>query len=235
MPTKLYHCMIVDDDEIDRLTTVAFVKNYAALHIVGVYSSAEEVLANLGDTKVDIAFLDVDMPGISGIELREKIRHIPVAIFITAFPDYAVESFELAALDFIVKPIRAERFAKTIERLIEFFNIREKATLLDHTLGVDSIIIKEGHTQVKLQLHQILYLEALKDYTSIVTDSGKHCVLSSIGALLKEPGFQSFIRIHKSYAVQKNFIKKVNTQEVFLQNISLPIGRTYKDALAVFK
>ncbi|MGB3004885.1 MAG: LytTR family DNA-binding domain-containing protein [Chitinophagaceae bacterium] len=235
MATKPYPCIVVDDDEIDRLTTIAFIKKFPELNIAGTYTSAEEALHNIGTNAVDVAFLDVDMPGMSGLDLRKRIEQIPVAVFITSYPDYAVESFDLAALDFIVKPIKLDRFTKTVERIIDFFNIRNKAALLDHSLGAESIFIKDGFDQVKIQLHDILYLEALKDYTSIVTTNNKHCVLSSIGNLLKEPGFQSFIRIHRSFAVQKNYIERVNTREVFLKNISLPVGRMYKETLSTLK
>ncbi len=129
MAVKLYRCIIVDDDEIDRLTVQSFVKKYPSLEIAGVYPDAEAALAAVENNLPDIAFLDVDMPGISGLELRRKLATIPACVFITSYPDYAVESFELAALDFIVKPVKAERFAKTIERLTDFFIIREKAAL----------------------------------------------------------------------------------------------------------
>ncbi len=232
---RQYNCIIVDDDEIDRLTTVSFVRQFSFIKIEAVYNSAEVALASMEGQLPDIVFLDVDMPGMSGLELRKQMSNIPACIFITSYPDYAVESFELAALDFIVKPIKAERFGKTMERVQTFFTIHDKAKLLDHSLGTDTIFIKDGHTQVKIQLHHIIYLEALKDYTSIVTSTGKHCVLSSLGNLLKELSFQSFIRIHKSYAVQKNYIEKVKTHEVVLKGFTLPIGRTYKDVLTEFK
>lgn len=232
---RQYSCILADDDEIDRLTNLSFIRQYPFIQVAGVYSSAEEALPALQNSIPDIAFLDVDMPGLSGLELRRRFDLIPACIFITAFPDYAVESFELAALDFIVKPVKADRFSRTMERVQEFFIIRDKASLLDHSLGADTIFIKDGHEQVKLQLHEIVYLEALKDYTRVVTVSGKHCVLSSLGHLLKEPAFRSFIRIHRSYAVQKNFIDRVKSQEIIVRNISLPVGRQFKDALAELK
>lgn len=233
--TTRYAAIIVDDDEIDRLTTLYYVKKYPYLQITGVFENAETALIAAKEKLPDIVFLDVDMPGMSGLELLGHLANIPACVFITSYPDYAVESFELAALDFIVKPINGDRFEKTMNRIVDFFNTREKAKLLDHTLGADSIIIKDGHTQVKLQLHQVLYLEGLNDYTIVVTNTGRHFVLSTIGNLLKQPSFQSFIRIHKSYAVQKNYIEKIKAQEVFLNNIKLPIGRAYKHSLAEFK
>lgn len=230
-----YSCIIVDDDEIDRLTTQSFVRKYQFLENAGEFADAETALLAVEKKIPDIAFLDVDMPGMTGLELRRKLADIPACIFITSYPEYAVESFDLAALDFIVKPIKGDRFAKTIDRITEFFIIREKAKQLDYTLGADTITIKDGHTKIKILLHQVLYLEALKDYTRIITTTGRHCVLSSIGNLLKQPGFESFIRIHKSFAVQKNYIEQVLGQEVHLKGISLPIGRAYKENLSAYK
>jgi two-component system, LytTR family, response regulator len=228
---RQYECIIVDDDEIDRLTTVSYVKKLVDIHITGIYASAEEALAALNGAVPDIAFLDIDMPGISGLQLRKQLDKIPACIFITAYPDYAVESFELAALDFIVKPLKADRFAKTAERIISYLQLTHKAHLLESTLGADTIFIKDGHEQVKIPLHEVVYLEALKDYTGIITTQKKYCVLTALGNLLKEKAFQQFVRIHRSYAVQKHYITKVAAQEVYVNNISLPVGRTYKEAL----
>lgn len=113
--------------------------------------------------------------------------------------------------------------------------IKLKASLFEASIGGDTIYIKEGHEQTKVKLHEILYLEALKDYTLIITDKKRHCVLSSIGNLLKEDHFQSFIRIHRSFAVQKQFIQKINSTEIILNNnISIPVGRSYKENLNLF-
>jgi two-component system LytT family response regulator len=228
-------CIIVDDDEIDRLTTLSLVRKYPWLQVEGVYDNPVKALAGVAEALPDIAFLDVDMPDMTGLELRRKLADIPACVIITSYPEYAVESFEVAALDFLVKPLRAERFAVTIERLQDLFTLREKAKLLDHSLGADAIIIKEGHEQVKLSLHEIIYLEALKDYTRLITAHGKHYVLASLGNLLKEAGFGSFVRIHKSYAVQKHFVERMKGQELTVKGIVLPVGRAYKDNLAQLK
>lgn len=228
-------CIVVDDQEIDRLTTISLVKKYPQLQVTGTFDNPEAALLHVQQSVPDIAFLDVDMPAMSGLELRRELQQIPACVFITSYPEYAAESFEVSALDFIVKPLRSERFAKTIDRLQEFFIIRDKASLLDHSLGGDTIFIKDGHNQVKLQLHEVIYLEALKDYTSIVTGTGKYCVLSSLGNLLKEAGFSSFIRIHKSFAVQKHFIERIKAQELVAKGITLPVGRSFKDALSDLK
>jgi two-component system, LytTR family, response regulator len=232
---KIFNCIIADDDEIDRLTTLSFCRRHPFLQITGSFQSSEEALVFAQQNPPDVMLLDIDMPGLSGIELRKQLEHIPACIFITSHPEFAVESFELSVLDFLVKPLKAERFAAAMERLKEYFDIRHKAALLDHTLGGDTLFIKDGHEHFKIQLHDIIYLEALKDYTGVITSGRKYCVLSPLGNLLKEHTFKNFIRIHRSYAVQKHFIDKVSTKEVEVNNIMLPIGRSYKDALEGFK
>lgn len=224
-------CIIVDDDEVDRLTTVSFARKYSFLSIDGVFDSAEAALQALPGLEPAVLLLDIDMPGISGLQLREQLLHIPACIFITSYADYAVDSFEKEALDFLVKPIKADRFAKAMERLKEYLVIREKASLLDERLGAGAIFIKDGYEQVKINLHEIIYLEALKDYTSIVMADRKYCVHAALGNLIREAGFQSFIRIHRSYAVQKNYIKKISASEVLVDTVALPVGRSYKDFL----
>jgi two-component system LytT family response regulator len=232
---KKYTCIIIDDDEIDRLTVLSFAKKFPLLDILGVFESAEEAVLFIEKEKVDILFLDIDMPGLNGIEFRKKALEIPVCIFITAHPEHAVESFEIETLDFIVKPLKLDRFAQTVSRIEEFMEIKLKVSLFEASIGGDTIYIKEGHEQTKVKLHEILYLEALKDYTLIITDKKRHCVLSSIGNLLKEDHFQSFIRIHRSFAVQKQFIQKINSTEIILNNnISIPVGRSYKENLNLF-
>lgn len=224
-------CMVVDDDEIDRLTTVSFLNDYSFIKILDVFESPLQALAAAQQQAPDVLFLDIDMPDMSGLELRKQLLHIPACVFITSYPDYALEGFEMAALDFLVKPFTAARFAKMMERLQQHAAIRQKAALLEHTLGADTIFIKDGTEQIKLQLHDIIYLEALKDYTGIVTNERKYAVLSPLGTLIKEKAFESFIRIHRSYAVQKHFIKKISGDEVVIHNFHLPVGRTYKNFL----
>lgn len=229
---KHFTCIIVDDDEIDRLTVLSYVKKFPFLTILGVFDSAEAALPIIEKEKVDILFLDIDMPGLNGLDFRKQTLSVPVCVYITAHPEHAVESFELETLDFIIKPLKLDRFSQTMKRIEEFMEIKLKATLFESSIGGDTIYIKEGHEQTKVKLHDILYLEALKDYTLVVTSQKRHCVLSSIGTLLKEAHFQSFIRIHRSFAVQKQFIQKIGSQEIVLNNnVMIPIGRSYKDNL----
>lgn len=227
----IYNAIIVDDDEIDRLSVAMRVKRYPFLHIAGIFDNAEAALAFMQGNEVHVLFLDVDMPGMNGLDMRRVSNPGQVCIFITAYPDYAVEGFELAALDFLLKPLNKERFDEAMIRLSDYLELRYKARLFECSLGGDALFIKDGHAQVKIQLHDIIYLEALKDYTRIVTTGKKYCVLSLLGNLLQERSFSSFVRIHRSYAVQKNFVNRVTAQQVHLKDIVLPVGRSYKSAV----
>jgi two-component system, LytTR family, response regulator len=227
-----YTCIIVDDNELDKLTLVSYVRRYPFVQIAGVYESSAEALVYIQkNTPPDILFLDIDMPGMNGIELRKQLAQIPACIFVTSHPEFALEGFETAALDYIVKPLKADRFKKAMERLEQFLEIHYKAELLDYTLGEDTLFIKDGHNHIKLQFYEIIYLEALKDYTGIVTRKKKYCVLTPLGNLLKEKAFQSFIRIHRSYAIQKHFIKEISAREIMIEDMLLPVGRSYKEAV----
>ena len=230
-----YPCIIVDDDEIDRLTTLSFARKFPFLNILGVYGSVEEALKAPAIDDVQVLLLDIDLPGISGLEFRRRMMEVPVCIFITAYSEHAVQSFELAAFDFLEKPLSSSRFALTMRRLEEYMDTRQKASLFEVSLGGNILYIKDGHDQIKLKLHEILYLEALKDYTKIVTISKDYCVISNIGTLLKEKAFETFLRIHRSYAVQRNFIRKITANTVFVNDFELPIGRSYKDMVKGLK
>jgi two-component system, LytTR family, response regulator len=223
-----YPCLIVDDYEIDRLTIAAHLRRYPMIEIAGICENAQQALDFLRRKPVKLLLLDIDMPGLNGLDLRLNFMDIPACVFITSYPDYAVDAFEAAAMDFIIKPVSADRFDLAMRRSLEYFELREKAESFVESLGQDTIFIKEGHEKTKVKLHDILYLEALRDYTTIVTQRRKYHVLTTLGRLLNEEQFRSFIRIHRSFAVQKHYVKKLDTRNVYLENISLPLGKAYK-------
>lgn len=214
---------------------VSFAKRFPKQNIIGAYANANETLVVLDKQKIDILFLDIDMPRTNGLDLRKKAIEVPVCIYISSHPEYAVESFDLETLDFIVKPIKFDRFEKAMLRAEQFLEVNQKAKLFELSFGKDVINIKEGTEQYKINLFDILYLEALKDYTLLVTNQKKHCIWSNIGSLLKQETFRDFIRIHKSFAVQRQFVKKFTSQEVEMNNDALiPVGRSFKDNLNLF-
>ncbi len=224
-----YSCLIVDDDEVDRLTTLSFAAKYPFLQIAGVYATAEEGLAALSQKPVQVLLLDIDLPGLDGLEFRRRMMTVPVCIFITAYSEHAVQSFEMAAFDFLEKPLTSDRFDLSMRRLSGYLEMQKKASLFEISVGGDVVYIKDGHDQVKIKFHDILFLEALRDYTRIVTVDREYCVVSNLGNLLKEKPFDSLLRIHRSYAVQRNFVQKITPRTVFVNDFELPVGRNYKD------
>jgi two-component system, LytTR family, response regulator len=229
---KQYNCVIVDDNEQARLKVLSCAKYYPSLNIIGHYASAETALRVSEKEQIDIMFLDIEMEGMSGLELRKKLMEIPVCVYISAYPEHALESFQLETLDFLVKPLQPERFAQTMKRIEEFMEIKHKASLFEANFGEDTFFLKNGTEKIKIKTYEVLYMEALKDYTLLVTENKRHCILSGIGNLLKETHFDNFIRIHRSYAVQKQLIVSVGSGNVVLKNdVSLPVGNSFRENL----
>jgi DNA-binding LytR/AlgR family response regulator len=227
---RALNCIVVEDDELDRLMVVCCIKRFPHLSLKGVFENADEALNAVNFEDLDVLFLDIDMPGLKGIELRKRAHFVPACIFISSYPEYALDSYSLETLDFILKPLSYERFAQAIDRLDRYMEIKNQAHLYETILGGHSVYIKEGHFEIKLKLNEITYLEALKDYTIVKTSDRKYCVLSSIGNLLKQEGFRKFVRIHRSFAVRKDFIRAIGGHEVVLKDDSvLPIGRSFKE------
>jgi len=227
-----HSCIIVDDDTVDLLMNVSMVRKVPFLELLATFSSTQEAAPFLQTKEVEVLFLDIDMPGQSGLEFWHSLNPKPLCVFITAHSEYALDSYESAAFDFLVKPLKSERFERCVTRLEEHFTLKEKSGLFDRFMGSESFFIKEGHEQQRINVKDVLYLEALGDYTKIVTTQKNHCVLSTLGSLLGMPEFGHFTRIHRSYAVQKFFVEKMSASEIVVRGISLPIGRKYKQNLA---
>ncbi len=231
---NIYNCIIVDDDEMDRLLVTAYAKRFDMLNIVGIFDSAKSALDFLDKNTVDIAFLDIELENESGIELRKKAMNIPACVFISSHSELAADTFLIDTIDFVVKPYNFERFTNAVSRVQEYMEMRHKAALFETSVGGDAVYLKVGTEQVKIKMHDILYLEALRNHTIVVTKQKRYCVFSYLSELLQESVFGSFVRVHRSYAVQKNFISKINTHEVLMNNNDkIPVSRTYKDNLLV--
>lgn len=225
-----YRCILIDDDP-DRSAVASLAAQFPVLETIGIFESGEKALAAIEHQRPDILFLDIDKAGI-GIGFRKKVMQVPVCIFVSAHAEHAIDTYLLDTLDFLTKPIRMERFAKTVARIEAHMTVREKATLFETIVNSNEIYIKEGHEKIKIRFEDIKYLEAFKDYTRIVTRDQDHSVLSSLGVLLKTPEFSSFIRIHRSYAILRKSIRKVMANEITLEDDTvLPVGRSYKNAL----
>lgn len=231
----MYKCIIVDDDELDMLMAQTFVKKTACLELVNVFSQAEQAIEFCKHHTIDVAFLDIELPGMSGLELRKIIDKVPACVFISSHFESASESYLLDnTLDFIVKPYKFERFQIAINRILNYFELKTKADLYEESIGGDAFYIKSGTEKIKIKKHEVLYLEALKNYTIIWTNHKKFSVLKSFTDFLAEDFSENFIRIHRSFAVCKEKIISFSSQEVVLENhVKIPIGRSYKHLINI--
>ncbi|WP_223608508.1 LytTR family DNA-binding domain-containing protein [Chryseobacterium sp. OSA05B] len=226
------NCMIIDDDELDRLVLQHHIRQYDNIEVIASFNSAEKAVPYL-EFPIDLLICETRLPGMSGLDFRKLAYKIPACIFVSSHAELAAQAFEIDVLDFVTKPLKPERFHTSMQKVFSFFEMKEKCDCFDALLGENCIKIKEGGHVSQIKLTDILYLEALKDYTRLVTHDKKHCILDSLGNLLHKSFFDSFVRIHRSYAVPRHFIRGKNSHEIeLIHQIRLPIGRTYKDSLS---
>lgn len=219
----------IDDNFMDQLTLIELAKPYSFLVNKGTFNNVEEGLIAIQTIQPDLVFFDIEMHGLSGVELLKRTKQlVPIAIFVTSHPEFALEGFELSAFDYILKPLTEERFETTINRLQDYWQMKHKAAIYDVLIEKESIVIKEGYNQIKLPLHEIIYLEAMQDYTKIVTTKKNYLTLKTLSAFLNQLAPEMFQRIHRSFAVASKKITQVQKNKLICGGVELPIGKTYK-------
>lgn len=224
--------MIVDDAEIDSLAVESFASGYPFLKKVASCRHALEAIELIPILKPDILFADIEMPDVSGLELvRHLAGTVATPVFITSHPEFALEGFEIEAFDYLLKPLRADRFARCISRIQEYYELRSKSFAFDKEYNSKHISIKQGYDKYKISLQDILYLEAMKDYTKIVTATSQYLVLGTFSHMHDQLPADKFTRIHRSYIVNRSKIESANGNKVSIANHELPIGKSYKYAL----
>ncbi len=202
----------------------------------GTFTDPVAALAAIKVLKPDLVFLDIEMPGTTGIELLKVVRDIvPMAVFITSFPEFAISGFELYALDYILKPISEDRFAQCMKRVGAYWEMKCKSSAYDVLVEKDIITIKQGHDKMRLSMNEIIYLEAMHDYTKIYTENKSYITIGALSNFLEQVPVDYFLRIHRSYAVAGNKIVGIRKNEVLCGKVALPIGKTYKQAVSNLK
>ena len=224
--------IIVDDDEIDRTVVEIEATKFSFLQKIASISNLLEALEIISCSKPDVIFLDIEMPGMSGIDfLRKKNHTSALPVLISSHPEFALEGFELEAFDYLLKPVSSERFATCAFRLRDFYQMHTKAFAFDTEQENNFIIIKQGYDKYKIAISDILYLEAMKDYTKIVTTDQKYLVLSTLNGIIEKLPIEKFVRIHRSYVVNKNRVEAFQKNKVIIQAIELPVGKLYRHKL----
>jgi len=224
--------IIIDDEEIDRTVIETEAAKFPFLQKMATCENALEALEIIKQSQPDIIFLDIEMPGISGIELiRRKITDGALPVFISSHPEFALESYELDAFDYLLKPVSSERFATCAFRLRDFYEMRAKSYAFDSGQETNFIIIKQGHDKYKIAMNDILYLEAMRDYTRITTVEKQYLVLTTLSGIIEKLPTDIFVRIHRSYVVNKQNIDSVLKNKIIIKGNELPIGKLYKSSL----
>lgn len=227
--------LIVDDDELDRLTVLNEASKFPFLQKTAVCSNGLEAIEFIHQHRPDIVFSDIEMPGTNGIEMmRALMGKIPVPVFITSHPEFALESYDLEVFDYILKPLSAERFEKCILRVQEFFRLRKKAMGVENLSDEpEYIVVKQGYEKHRLHHSDIVYLESMKDYTKIKTLSGQSLlVLETMSSLLKQLPEDKFLRIHRSYAVNQHKVESITGARVNIHGMELPVGKSFKNIVS---
>lgn len=234
-------CIIVEDQPPARRVLEKYIKDLGNLKLLDVFSDALKALEFLKTADVDIIFLDVHLPKLSGIEflkISNKQPH-PKVILTTAFSDYALEGYELDIVDYLLKPFSFERFIKAVSKATSMMAADNRALATevelkqtDQDASAKHIFIKSGSEYLNIHLDHINYINSDGDYTMVYLRDKKHLVAHPLRYWLEILPSHQFCQVHKSYIINIHAILKVTGGQVYLSDVTLPVGRTYKEAFA---
>jgi len=233
-----YTCIIVDDNEIERDALEMHLKKIPSLDIIKVCKSGIEAADVLSHTDIDLVFSDIDMPELSGMALLKSIKNRPLFIFITSHSEYAVESYDLDAIDFVVKPATFERILKSANKAIEYLELKKQVSyepIEDADLkknNDDYFYFRETKGISKLKYDDVIYIESMGDFSKLFTSNNKHVILVSLKNLEKQLPSEIFTRVHKQYMININHITTLTNHEVHLDfNFVVPISTANRQDL----
>ena len=220
-------CIIVDDEPLAREGLERLVKEAGFLELVALCSSAMEANRVLTAEKIDLMFLDIQMPRMRGTDFLRTLEIKPMVIITSAHTDFALEGFELNVLDYLLKPITPERFLKAVNRAREILS-KEKESLSKEAAY---FFVRSNNGFEKIVFDELLFIEAAQNYCALHTTRGKFLTLSTIHALEEQLPADQFLRVQKSYIVSINKIQSVNALEVIIGQHTVPVSKNYRDAL----
>lgn len=222
-----YRCLILDDEPIAREILEHYVQQIPELEVAASLGDPLAAMKRLREENIDLVLLDIQMPAVNGLQWLSSLDQAPAVIFTTAHREYALEGFELAAVDYLLKPIALPRFLKAINRFMEG---RKKDVSVLRSSSPKSIFIRVNRRSVRLEIAQILWVEGLKDYLRIHTPTDKWVIKSTLTDFANRLPKADFVRIHRSYIVNRHQISAYDREEVVLPGQSLPLGRTYRQS-----
>ena len=235
-----YKCLIVDDEAPARKLLNEYVHQTPQLECSHVVTNALAAQSILKETTVDILFLDIEMPDLTGLDLIKLLPEPkPAIILTTAYSQYAVESYEFAVADYLLKPIVFERFTQAVNKIMDNLSGKIKTNLpeakaTEKATYPDSVFVKSNLKIVKINFDQILYVEGLREYISIFTTDGRHVVLQSLSRFLDILPPDRFIRVHRSYIVNAKRIDAIDNNTIHVGNTEIVISKSQKQAFLSF-
>ena len=221
-----YKCVVVDDEPLAHKVLLSYIQKIETLEVVQQCYTAEDARSYLVGNSVDILFQDIEMPEETGIHLLQSLSSKPLTIFTTAYLHYSLEGFELGVIDYLVKPIRYERFERAVNRAIEFLQLLQLRSGIDS--GHKEILIKTGNKKIAVHRNSISHVQALKDFVIIYTANAKYVVRSTMKEMEELLGTDAFVRVHKSFIVAKNKTRFFSANKIEFDNYEIPVGRKYK-------
>lgn len=222
----MINCLVIDDEPIAREGMLEHIKQVDFLNCLAECRSAVEATQWLQTKKVDLIFLDIQMPKLTGIDFVKNLQHPPLVIFTTAYPEYAIEGYELDILDYLLKPVSFSRFYKASVKAYDYITLKSKYEINNQE---DYFFIKCNQKIEKIKTSDVLYIEGMSNYIIVHTVHKKYVTYLTFKGVEEQLPQQLFIRVHKSFLVSLNAIKTIDGNEVKLENISIPISKTYKE------
>jgi DNA-binding LytR/AlgR family response regulator len=220
-------CLIIEDEPNAAKLIEKYISQIPFLQLKDVCRDGPSALSFLNTQKADVIFLDINLPGISGIELT-KLLSIHNIIFITAYSQYAAESYNLNAIDYLLKPVSFERFFKAVTKTKQIIEHHANPSS-ENSFQNDFVFLKTGKKIIYVEFSMIMYIEGMKEYVIVITPAGKNIIYKRMKELEKSlPEY--FIRVHNSYIINIQFITKIEENHVFISNARIPISTKYKEA-----
>lgn len=224
------NCLLVDDEAPARSLLMEHLSNLKGFHVLAAFDNAVDAFTFLQTHPVDLAFLDIQMPKLSGLDLIRSLKTHPKIILTTAYREYAATAFDLDVVDYLVKPITQERFMRAISKYMHYHPIPVVPTLIASHNEESYMFFKVGRDQTKLFLKDILFIEGLADYIKVHTKDKSYVASEKLGYMEEKLPDDKFIRIHKSFIIAWDKLVSYNADQVTLAGQTLPLGRLYKGA-----
>lgn len=227
----MINCVIIDDEPLAREGIASYVREIDFLQLVATAENPIELAKLLDQHPVDLIFLDIQMPKMNGLDFLKTLQNPPMVVITTAYPNHALEGFQLNVLDYLLKPITFDRFFKSVKKANDYYQLLNRSADPNVQKGAtaDYCFIRCGSKYEKILFDQILYVEGMQNYITIYTQKGKFVTLLYLKNLEENLDNTSFIRVHKSYIVSIDKIESIEGNEILIQSHRIPISRNYRE------